>query len=123
MVQVYDYDVQITSRHEECEQHVKDSIVKQMQKLSKFHPHIIDGNVIIDRQNSFVKVEVSLRVPGLTITATDQDYNQIKALDSAIEKAKTQIKKLRSKVADHRVSTPQPVVELQSTEESEDFES
>ncbi len=113
----YEYDVQITSRHDGCDQYTKDSIVKQMHKLSKFHSHIIDGNVIIDRQNSYIKVEVSLRVPGLTITATDEDYNQAKAVDSAIEKAKTQIKKLRSKVVGHRPATTQPVMEMEEITE------
>ena len=69
-----------------------------------------------------MKVEVSLRVPGLTITATDKDYNQTRALDSAIEKAKTQIKKLKSKVADDSVAALQAVVETENTEDSEDFE-
>ena len=118
----YEYDVQITSRHDGCDQHVKDSIVQQMHKLSKFHSHIIDGNVIIDKQNSFIKVEVSVRVPGLTITATDEDYNQTKAVDSAIEKAKTQIKKLKSKVVDHRAVTTLPVVETEEITEPDAVE-
>lgn len=118
----YEYDVQITSRHDSCDQYIKDSIVKQMHKLSKFHSHIIDGNVIIDKQNSYIKVEVSVRVPGLTITATDEDYNHTKAVDSAIEKAKTQIKKLRSKVVDHRPATPQLVMETEEIAEPDTVE-
>ena len=47
---------------------------------------------------------------------------QAEQIETAIEKAKTQIKKLKSKVADHRVSTPQPVVEMENTEEFDDFE-
>ena len=122
MGKAYDFDVQITSRHEECEYHLKESIVKQMHKLSRFHNHIIDGNVIIDRQNSYFKVEVSVRVPGLTITATDKDYNQSKALDSAIEKTKTQIKKLKSKVVNHRAPSQHAVGEMEEIGESDVIE-
>ncbi|MBN1292139.1 MAG: ribosome-associated translation inhibitor RaiA [Candidatus Latescibacteria bacterium] len=122
MTKAYDFDVQVTCRHETCDSPLRESIVEQIMKLSKFHPHILDSNVIINRQNSSVKVEISVRVPGLTITAVNEDYNQAKALDAAIEKAKIQIKKLKSKIADHRVQPPLPVVEAEIAEDSEFME-
>ena len=119
MTKAYDFDVQVTCRHETCSTPLRESIVEQIQKLSKFHSHIIDSNVIINKQNSSFKVEISVRVPGVTITAVNEDYNQSKALDAAIEKAKIQIKKLKSKVADHRIQTTTPVVEEEAVDESE----
>ncbi len=119
MTKSYDFDVTITGRHEELEKDLKNNVIEQMLKLSKFYSHIIDGNVIIDRNNSFVKVEVSVRVPGSTITAVHEDYNQIKAIDAAIDKAKTQIKKLKSKVVDHRGPSPLPITESDDTEDND----
>ena len=76
--------------------------MEQMLKLSRFHSHIIDSDVTIDKKNSSIKVEVSIRVPGLTITAAHEDFNQNKAFDTAFEKARRQLQKLKSKVVDHR---------------------
>ncbi|MFC1606894.1 ribosome hibernation-promoting factor, HPF/YfiA family [Candidatus Latescibacterota bacterium] len=116
----YSFDVTFTGRHEEVHQDVKESVLKQILKLSRFYSHIIDGNVIIDRSNSIVKVEVLLRVPGMTITAKHEDYKQNIAIDGAIDRAKTQLKKLKSKVVDHRVSVqpiPEEVTEAEDEEE------
>ena len=93
----YDFNVSITCRHEECNFDFKESIKKQIQKLSKYYSHIIDSTVIIDKQNSSFKVEISLKVPGLVITAKHEDYDRIKALDTSFEKVKIQLKKLKSK--------------------------
>ena len=53
------------------------------------------------------------------------DFKYEKALDLAIEKVKTQLKKLKSKVMDHRKPIPPQVIESEEseeTEESEEFE-
>ena len=117
-----DFNVSITCRHEDFSDGFKKSINNQLQKLSKFYSNIIDANVIIDKQNTSFRVEISLHVPGLVITATDEDYNHKKAIDSAINKVERQIKKLKSKVVDHRASPPATVVKVEESEEIDDFE-
>ncbi len=117
----YDFNVSITCRHEECNLDFKESIKKQIQKLSKYYSHIIDSNVILDKQNSSFKVEISLHVPGLVITAKHEDYDRIKALDISFEKVKKQLKKLKSKVVDHRVSQTIVAAEEENTEEVDDL--
>lgn len=119
MEKSYEFDVMITSRHEDLKDELKKTIMNQMMKLSRFHSHIIDGTVIIEKNKFYYKAEVSIRVPGLTINAAQEDYNEQKAIDIAIEKAKTQIKKLKSKVVEHRA--PQtPVIEVNPPNVSEE---
>jgi len=115
-----DFNVLITCRHEDFTDDFKKSINNQLQKLSKFYSNIIDANVIIDKQNANFRVEISLHVPGSVITATGEDYNCKKAIDSTIRKVERQIKKLKSKVVDHRVSPLTSIVEEE--EESEEIE-
>lgn len=117
-----DFDVSITCRHGDFNDSLKKSINNKLQKLSKFYSNIINANVIIDKQNTGFRVEISLHVPGSVITATDEDYNQKKAIDSAVDKVERQIKKLKSKVIDHRVSPPTAVVEVENSEEVDDLE-
>jgi len=117
MKKSYNFAVSITSRHDSYTEAFKVSIESQLQKLARFHPHIVDANVILDRRNSIYKVEITLRVPGTVITATHEDYIQIKALDSALDKAKIQLKKLKSKVVDHRITTLDTFTEAEESEE------
>lgn len=121
MVKTYEFDVTLTCRNNECDGQTREDAQDQIHKLSKYHTHIIDGNIMIDKQNSSFKVEVSLRVPGHTLIATDVNYSRLKALDAAIEKTKVQLKKLKSKVIDHRANPLQPEVESPEPEESDDF--
>lgn len=97
-----DFKVTVTCRHEDFNSVVRDNIKEQILRLSKFHAHIIDANVILDKQNSMYKVEILLNIPGSKIIASSEDYVLDKSLDMALEKIKTQIKKIRSKITEHR---------------------
>ena len=116
------FDVTITCRHDDLSEIYKESIRDRLQKLSRFHSHIVNASVMSDKQNSGYKVEISLHVPGSVITAVNEDYNQKKALDSAYDKVKSQLKKLKSKIVDHRTSQSSAVVVQEETEELDDFE-
>lgn len=117
MTNTYDFPVSFKCIHEECDDIFKNAAIDGVKKLSLYHTHIIDGAVIVDRKNTSVKVEVFVRVPGTVITASHENFDRAAALDAAIDKTKTQIKKLRSKIVDHRVP-PQSVFSPEETESS-----
>ena len=106
MVQYYEFDVSITCRHEGCDESFKNLAIDQVHSLSRYHSHIIDGNIRVNKENSSYKVEITLRVPGHILKAEHVEYNQMKAFDAAIEKVKIQLKKQKDKEIKHRV-TPQ----------------
>ena len=58
MEKSYEFDVMITSRHDDLNDQLKNTIMDQMLKLSRFHSHIIDGTVIIEKNNSYYRAEV-----------------------------------------------------------------
>ena len=119
MSQTNEFSVSISARHEELSDTVRKSISSQMQKLSRYNSHIVDAKILVDRHNSLYKVDVSLQLSGSVITACHEDYDQFVALDTAMEKTKTQIKKLKEKIVDHRIHQPmQPMQPI----ESEDIE-
>ena len=122
MVKVYDFDVLFTCRRDECDEEIKETAIMEVQKLSKYHSHIIDGAIIIDMQNSSNIVEVLIRVPGHTFRASHVEYNLLKAFDIALEKTKTQLKKLKSKIVDHRIPAQQLEVEVVESEETGESE-
>jgi ribosomal subunit interface protein len=110
----YDFPVSFKCLHEECDVTFKNAAIDEVKRLSRFYAHIIDGAVVYDKKNPTVRVEVSIRVPGTALTSVHEDFNGIAALDGAIEKAKTQIKKLKSRVVDHRGPHPAPSAEEES---------
>ncbi len=122
MSKTYDFDVTFTCRHNECDDNFKAAAINKIQKLSRFHSHIIDSNIIVDKKNSSTKVEISLRVPGLTLLAAHEDFNQMKALDLTINKTKAQLKKMKSKVIDHRGTSQRGDFEVLESEELENSE-
>lgn len=123
MTKKYDFPISFTCRHEECDEQFKAMAIEQILKLSKFHNRIEDGNITFDKKkNPLIRVEISLRIPGLVIAATHEDFNQVRALDEVVEKAKVQLQKIRSKVIEHRVVQPPPVPGVLSVETEEEKE-
>jgi len=120
MVKTYDFDVTVTGRHDVFDERFKKTAIDEVRKLSKYHSHIIDGTITLDRQNSSFKAEVFIRVPGHTFIASHEDYDLMKALDGAISKTKKQLQKLKSKVIDHRPAPQQYEVEGSESEDTEE---
>jgi putative sigma-54 modulation protein len=97
-----EFPVTITARHDDISDTLKADVHHQIQKLSKYNPNIMDAKIIIDKQNTTFKVDISLQVPGSFITGKNEDYDLSKALDASIAKAKNQIKRLRDRIVDHK---------------------
>ena len=115
-MKAYDFDVSLTCRHEECDVFFRDNAKNELLKLSKYHKHIIDGSILLDKENSAHKAEVTVRVPGNVFTGTHVDFDKLKAFGGAIEKAKRQIQKLKSRIVDHRPHVPTDKVVTESAE-------
>ncbi len=120
MSQTKEFAVSISARHEDLNDAVKESITSQMHKLSRYNKQIVDANIIVDKQNSTYKVDVSVQLPGSVITACHEDYDKSVALDAAIEKTKTQIKKLKDKIVDHRVNHDVQPIEPETIDDFEE---
>ena len=97
-----DFPITITARHEDISDALKTDVQDQIQKLSKYNPNIMDAKLIVDRQHTSFRVDLSIQVPGAFITGKNEDYDLEKALDAAIEKVKIQVKRLRDRVVDHK---------------------
>ena len=88
MAKEYHFEISVTCRHEECTDIFKNIVIQKLMKLSRFHPHIINGTIVVDKKNSSKKVEISLHVPGSVITSLHEDYDDMKAFEGALKKVK-----------------------------------
>lgn len=105
--------------HEECDEDFRNSAIDEVKKLSRYYAHIVEGSIIVDKNKPVTKVDITLRVPGSVIAATHEDFNKNAALDGALDKTKTQLKKLKSKVMDHRPLQKIPVAAPEAEPASE----
>lgn len=97
------FPIQITSRHEDVNDNFRTYMQERLSKLGKYYPNILDARVIVDKQNNALyRVDISLQVPGTFINAKENDYEYPKAFEAALEKVKSQLKKLRDRMVDHK---------------------
>jgi ribosomal subunit interface protein len=119
MTMMQDFDISITFRHEENDTDFREMAREEILRLSKYHSHIVNASLIIDRVNASHTAEIILNVPGHTFNAKYTDFTIGKAFDLALEKAKIQLKKDHDKILDHRAIPIAEVVaeELSAAEE------
>ncbi|MCK5382093.1 MAG: ribosome-associated translation inhibitor RaiA [Candidatus Latescibacteria bacterium] len=113
----------ITARHFEVSDSLKDRIHKAAAKLERFDDRIVDCHVVMDVQRHRNLVEVLLNAHGHTLRGKGESDNMYSAIDTAFEKSERQLKRLDSKLNDHRANKEGFVASLiEETEESEELE-
>ncbi len=99
--------VRIDAKGSKLSDSTKDHIEDSCTKLNNFFDKITDIEVILDTQEKHkhaTTVEVVIRVPNQRLAGKGEtvDGNLFKAIDGAIAKAETQLKKHHDKLLDHR---------------------
>ena len=93
-------NITITARKFKARQSLKTFITDEVNSLLKYNDDILDADIILSYQNSkeSVKVaEIILRIPGLSLNATDFSDDFSKSVSSTVEKLIRQLKTLKSK--------------------------
>ncbi|MEE9449795.1 MAG: ribosome-associated translation inhibitor RaiA [Ignavibacteriaceae bacterium] len=93
-------NITITARKFKARESLKTFISDEVNSLLKYNDDILDIDVILSYQNSkdSIKVaEITLRIPGQSLNATDfsDDFN--KSVSSTVEKLIRQLKTIKSK--------------------------
>lgn len=99
--------VRIDAKGSKISDATKDHIEECCSKLNQFFDRIIDIEVVIDTQEKHkyaTTVEIIAKVPNQRLTGTGEtkDDNLFKAIDGAVSKVETQLKKYHDKLIDHR---------------------
>lgn len=93
-------NIQITSRKFKAKDSLKNFIKDEIKALEKFNDQIIDVNVVLSfthPKDSIKIAEVIVKLPGKSITIEISSDTFEKSVSSAIEKVKTQLKKIKTK--------------------------
>lgn len=94
--------ITITARRFELTNALRDYAEQACEKLDRYFDHIINIHLILSLENSRNIVEMSLHASRFNLQSESEEMDMYLALDTAIEKMETQIKKLKDKVTDHQ---------------------
>ncbi len=95
------YNIQITGRHIEITDSMKDYAMDKISKIERFMNRIIDVNVIMDIQKLEHRVEIILKAGNVKITSKASTTDMYVSIDQAVNKLETQILRYKSKLQDH----------------------
>ncbi|MEK6552308.1 MAG: ribosome-associated translation inhibitor RaiA [Bacteroidota bacterium] len=93
-------NIRITSRKFKAKNSLKDFIRKEVKSLEKFNDQILDAKVILSfthLKDSIKTSEITLRIPGKTITVSTESDEFEKSVPMAIEKIRKQLRKIKTK--------------------------
>jgi len=93
-------DIQITARKFKAKDSLKGFIDKKVKSLEKFHPSILDADVVLSythQADSIKHVDIVLQVPGKTVSASEESSDFNISVDTAVEKLQRQLQKLKTK--------------------------
>src|SRR5262245_18277472 len=95
------YNIQITGRHIEITDSMKDYAMEKISKIERFMNSIIDVIVIIIKQKINKHVTIILKTNNNKITSKTTSTDMYVSIDQAVDKLETQILRYKSKLQDH----------------------
>lgn len=99
-------DINISARHFNASASLQARVQEEIEKLGKFYPNITSATIVLDHEVEHLRrCEISLNITGTVVVASADEENMGKALDVAIERAKTQLKKQNEKQKDHKAQS------------------
>lgn len=91
-----------TARHFDLTRAIRDHVEKACEKLDKYFDQIINIHITLDLENGRNIVEMALHAAHFNLVSEAEEFDMYLAIDSAIEKMESQIKKLKDKVTHHQ---------------------
>lgn len=95
------YNIQITGRHVEITDSMKDYAMDKISKIERFMNRIIDVIVTMDIQKMDHRVEIILKAGNIKITSIASTTDMYASIDKAVDKLEAQIHRYKSKIQDH----------------------
>lgn len=86
-------EIEITVRHQELPDKIKEYAKSEMEVLEKYHDRIVSARMILDSQKEGEIAELTLHITGKDFIAKETSDNFTKSIDSVVKKASRQLKK------------------------------
>jgi len=86
-------EMEITVRHHELPEKIKEYAKKEMQVLEKYFDRIVTAKMILDTQKEGEIAELTLHITGKDFVAKEVSDNFTKSIDAVVKKASRQLKR------------------------------
>jgi len=90
--------VVITSKNFNGSDHIKETIEKKFEKLSKYFSKDIVANVIISMERGKQKIEATINARGMIFRAEETSADAYDGIDRVVEKLSTQMSRFKAKL-------------------------
>jgi putative sigma-54 modulation protein len=95
-------EITITARHFDLTNAIREYIEVNAERLERYFEHILTVHFILSLENGLSNVELILHAPKHDFRADAEDKDMYAAIDIALEKMETQVKKLKEKWTNHQ---------------------
>lgn len=92
----------MTARHCELAEAYKQHADREMDRLNRYSDNILSADLVISQEKYRYMVELNVHVGGHILTSREEDAEAYTALDQAVNKMESQLKKYNGKLHDHR---------------------
>ncbi len=106
--------INVTFRHVEPSQALKDYVVEKLGKLQKVVGKSFEANVTLSVEKYRHIAEVFMTAPGITVKAFESTEDLYSAIDLVCDKVERQLKKYREKRKEKGQGTQEPLVATSS---------
>ncbi|MCK5685419.1 ribosome-associated translation inhibitor RaiA [bacterium] len=94
--------VEITARHFEASDKLKNYVSSELDKLPKYFDRITNVKVVLESvEDKQFQIEVLCNVPGKTLKAKSTESEPTKAIDDVVSKMVRQLKKYKDGLKNH----------------------
>jgi putative sigma-54 modulation protein len=97
---------QITSRHFDLTPEIRAFAEERVEKLKRYFEQIIDVSVILSIEKHRNAAEITLHTNGQNLVGTSEAPEMKAAIDGAVDRIETQLRKHKDRLTDRRGRTP-----------------
>ncbi|MBD3267708.1 ribosome-associated translation inhibitor RaiA [bacterium] len=101
-------EVSIVGRHVEITDAIEEYVHKQLKKLKKYFPMLMDMHVILYTQKYFHVADITIQASGLTVHGEEKTKDLYASIDSVVNKLDTQLKKHKDRLVRHHQKPKHP---------------
>lgn len=95
--------ISITGRHMELTDALRDHTQSRLEKLNSEFPRLQTAHVVLDVEKHRQLAELIVHAPNhVVVDAKDETSDMYASIDSAVDKATKQLRRIRDKMVDHK---------------------
>ncbi len=95
--------ISITGRHMELTDALRDHAQSRLEKLNSEFPRLQTAHVVLDVEKHRQLAELIVHAPNhVVVDAKDETSDMYASIDSAVDKATKQLRRIRDKMVDHK---------------------